>query len=144
MSDTVQAHASLEFNATPEQVFDAWITSKHVRNWFGPGLGAMTRVVVDAREGGIFSFVQRRGMDDVEHNGKYLEFFRPNRLAFSWQVKGTEHSSTVTVDITATPAGCKVELVHSLQPFWANYVERTTASWNKMLAAMASSIANDS
>ena len=140
MSTPIQAIVTHSFNANPEVVFDAWVTSKHVRNWFGPGLGEVVGVAIDARDGGAFSFMQRRGLDDVEHHGKYLEFIRPERLVFTWTVKGTTDASQVTVDITPTATGCQVLLTHELQPHWANYRERMAASWQKMLTAMAASI----
>jgi uncharacterized protein YndB with AHSA1/START domain len=111
-----------------------------VRNWFGPGLGEIVRVAIDAREGGAFSFVQRRGLDDLDHHGKYLEFIRPERLVFTWAVKGTSDTSQVTVDIAATADGCQVSLTHDLHPHWKDYRERVAASWQKMLSAMATSI----
>jgi len=136
----VQAQVTHFFRAKPEVVFDAWITSDKIRKWFGPGLGEMVRVAVDAREGGSFSFVQRRGMDDVDHTGKYLEFNRPYRLAFTWQVKGTPHSSKVSIEIANIPTGSELSLVHELHPHWADYREKVAASWTKMLTAMAAAI----
>ena len=140
MSTPIQATASYTFNASPEAVFDAWVTGKHVRNWFGPGLGEVTRVAIDAREGGSFIFVQRRGMDDVEHTGTYLEYIRPERLVFTWLVKDAGQSSKVSIDFSTTASGCQVTLTHHLQPQFENYRERVTASWSKMLTAMAASI----
>lgn len=136
----VKARITREFAAAPEAVFEAWITGDKVRKWFGPGLGEMTRVAVDARESGSFSFVQRRGMDDVDHIGKYLEFYRPNRLVFTWQVKGTAHNSKVIIDIEPTATGSRLTLVHELDPHWADYREKTEAAWTKMLNAMAEAI----
>jgi uncharacterized protein YndB with AHSA1/START domain len=136
----VKAQVVHRFNASPEAVFDAWITGDKIRQWFAPGLGEMVRIAVDAREGGMFSFVQRRGMEDVDHQGRYLEFQRPDRLAFSWQVKGTADSSRVMIDIAPTAVGSELTLVHELHPHWADYRERMQASWSKMLTAMAAAI----
>jgi uncharacterized protein YndB with AHSA1/START domain len=83
-SNEITATVTHTFAASPEKVFDAWITGEKVREWFAPGMGEMVRVAIDARLGGAFSFVQRRGMDDVDHLGKYIEFARPDRLAFTW------------------------------------------------------------
>jgi uncharacterized protein YndB with AHSA1/START domain len=134
------ARVTHRFHVAPEAVFDAWLSSDKVRRWFGPGLGEMTRVAVDARVGGSFLFAQRRGLSEVEHLGKYEELARPNRLAFTWQVKGTKDTSRVIIDIAATTDGCEVTLVHQLSPAWENYVERTQAAWTKMLNAMAEAI----
>jgi uncharacterized protein YndB with AHSA1/START domain len=140
MNSQVKAQVTHYFRVKPEVVFDAWITSDKVRKWFGPGLGEIVRVAVDPREGGSFSFVQRRGMDDVDHIGKYLEFNRPYRLAFTWQVKGTSHSSKVRIEIANIPTGSELILTHELHPHWADYREKTEGAWTKMLDAMAKAI----
>lgn len=137
----VSARVDYTFSAPPEAVFDAWVTGDKVRKWFGPGLGEMTRIAIDAQVGGAFSFVQRRGFDDVEHVGRYVEFDRPQRLAFTWAVKGTQHNSRVTIDIAPSAGGARLQLTHELHPHWENYRERTEASWTKMLDAMAAAIA---
>jgi uncharacterized protein YndB with AHSA1/START domain len=139
-SNEITATVTHTFAASPEKVFDAWITGEKVREWFAPGMGEMVRVAIDARLGGAFSFVQRRGMDDVDHLGKYIEFARPDRLAFTWQIKGTPHSSRVLIDIVPTAAGCELSLAHELHPHWADYKEKVAASWAKMLGAMAKAV----
>ena len=129
-----------QFTQVPEAVFDAWIKGDKIRKWFAPGMGEMVRIAVDARVGGSFSFVQRRGLDDVDHIGTYLEFDRPTRLAFTWQVRGTSHNSRVFVDILPKEEGCELALVHELHPHWADYKDKTAAAWTKMLTAMAAAI----
>jgi len=139
-TDAVIAKVTHQFTAPPEAVFDAWVTSEKIRKWFAPGLGELVRVAVEGRVGGSFSFVQRRGLDDVDHIGKYLEFDRPQRLAFTWQVRGTSHTSRVFIDILPIESGTELTLVHELAPHWADYKEKTAASWTKMLNAMADAI----
>ena len=138
---TLTMKAQALINASPaEAVFDAWITSNKVRQWFAPGLGEMSRVLIDARVGGSFVFAQRRGLDEVEHTGSYKEIERPTRLAFTWQVKNAPHSSLVAIDIAAVENGCEVTLTHHLHPHWADYRDRMEASWKKMLIAMADAL----
>lgn len=136
----IKAHVTYRFNAPAEAVFDAWITANKVRNWFGPGLGEMLRIAIDARIGGAFLFAQKRGLQAVEHIGIYKEFARPNRLEFTWQVKGTPDSSLVSIEIDDADGGCELKLTHHLHPHWADYRERMTTSWRKMLDAMAIAI----
>ena|SRR5215471_10937008 len=140
MNSQVKVQVTHYFKVKPEIVFDAWITSDKIKKWFGPGLGEMVRIAVDAREGGSFSFVQRRGTEDVDHIGTYTEFLRPYRLAFTWQVKDTPHSSKVFIQIANIPSGAELILTHELHPHWANYRDKTEAAWTKMLTAMASAI----
>jgi uncharacterized protein YndB with AHSA1/START domain len=140
MSQPILARVTHLFSAKPEAVFDAWISGNKVRQWFGPGKGATVRVAIDPREGGSFLFVQRRGLDDVEHVGTYKEFVRPNRLVFTWDVKSVGHKSSVAVTIRETESGSALELTQELAPHWENYRDRTEASWKTMLEAMERAI----
>jgi uncharacterized protein YndB with AHSA1/START domain len=142
MSDSlpIKAFVTYRFAAPADAVFDAWITANKVRRWFGPGLGEMSRIAIDARAGGTFIFAQKRGLQDVEHIGSYKEFARPARLEFTWQVKGTPDSSLVSIQIDDAGGGCELKLTHHLHPHWADYRERMESSWRKMLDAMADAI----
>jgi uncharacterized protein YndB with AHSA1/START domain len=121
-------------NASAERVFDAWLDPARVPLWFAPGLGPMTRVHIDARVGGGFSFMQRRGDEDVDHVGEYLEIDRPRRLVFTWSMpQYTEDVSKVSLDIVPDGNGSHVTLVHEMDPKWAEYAERTRDGWEKML-----------
>ncbi len=55
-------HVSRRFTAPPQRGFDAWLDPGLTGGWmFGPPVQdeAIVRLVVDAREGGWFSFVVR-------------------------------------------------------------------------------------
>ena len=95
----VQARATRRFRASAEEVFDAWLDPALVREWFGPGLGEMTRVDIDARVGGTFWLVQRRAAGDAVHTGEYLEIDPPRRLVFTWRTPPLTDTSRVIVDI---------------------------------------------
>jgi len=118
----------------------AWLDPEKVRRWFAPGLGEMVRIEIDARVGGTFSFVQRRGSDDVDHTGEYLELVRPRRLAFSWGVRNTPDVSRVLVEIMPLGTGCDLALTHELDPAWADFASRAEAAWAAMLDAMAAAL----
>jgi uncharacterized protein YndB with AHSA1/START domain len=132
----VTAIVTHRFSVPAGAVYDAWLSGAKIRKWFAPDLGEMVRVAVDARVGGWFSFVQRRGMDDIDHCGNYLELDRPRRIAFTWQVRGSGDDSRVSIDIEETADGCALTLHHELHPRWQNYTDKMAASWDKMLTAM--------
>lgn len=136
----VTAHARYRFAAPADDVFSAWIVGNTLRQWFRPGPGDVTRTAIDAREGGAFIVAQRRGLDEIEHHGRYLEFARPTRLAFSWQVKDTPDASRVIVDIRASESGCELQLTHELPSYWAAYKEKVEASWMSMFAKLANTL----
>ena len=64
----------------------------------------------------------------------YREVQRPNRLVFTWgagEESGDE--SVVTIDIEPTESGCRLTLVHKMDPKWKDYVDRTREGWTFML-----------
>ena len=67
----VRARISRRFAFPAEDVFDAWLNPASAREWFAPGLGEMTRIEIDARVGGTFWLVQRRGEEEAQHTGEY-------------------------------------------------------------------------
>jgi uncharacterized protein YndB with AHSA1/START domain len=140
MNPSVMARVSRRFAHPPEHVFDAWLDVRKVRRWFGPGFGPVVCVDIDARVGGVFTIVQQRGPDDVEHQGTYLEIARPRRLVFSFRVPPEASTSRVTVQIEPAGRGCELALMHEMGEQWRDAVERTEAAWRSMLDAMADAI----
>lgn len=127
------------FTASAERVFDAWLDPKLIGQWmFGSALREeeILRIAVDARVGGSFSFLVRRGSDEIDHIGEYLEIRRPERLAFTWGIAGLDRSRVV-IDIVPLETGCELTLLHELHPDWADYAERTQAGWTKMIGVLA-------
>jgi uncharacterized protein YndB with AHSA1/START domain len=107
------------------------------RQWFAPGLGEMTRVEIDARVGGTFWLVQRRGTEEAQHTGEYLEIDRPRRLVFTWRTPPLTDSSRVIIEIVPQGDGCELTLTHEMDQQWAGFVDRAAAAWQKMSDAVA-------
>ncbi|ARU60111.1 ATPase [Tumebacillus avium] len=142
--EDVQVRVTRRFAVSPEQIFDAWLTPDLIGNWmFGPALREeeVLRIETDARVGGTFSFVVRRGGAEIDHIGQYLELDRPRRLAFTWSVAPDPiDSSRVRIEILPLESGCELTLTHELSPEWADYADRTKEAWSKMLDALASQL----
>jgi uncharacterized protein YndB with AHSA1/START domain len=142
---TTQQHVTVRvtrrFIASAERVFDAWLDSAMIGRWmFGPNVRdeEIVRLTLDARVGGMFSFVVRRQGDEIDHVGEYLEIDRPSRLAFTWGVKGDSTDfSRVVIEIQRLEQGADLTLTHELHPDWADYAARTEAGWTTMLSALA-------
>ncbi len=130
------ARVSRQFAASSAAVSDAWLEPDAIRRWFGPGLGEVVHVAVEARVGGAFAIVQRRGDADVEHVGVYLEVVRPERLAFTWSVALSQEHSSVTLGFQGLETGCLLTLTHEMPPEYADFVPKVEASWMRMLEAM--------
>lgn len=107
------------YDATPEEVFDAWTSPEVLRRWWAAAPAWRTPVAeVDLRVGGRY----RISMEDPETGsvhtvgGEYREVRRPERLAYSWCWEqgggGTGHVSTVTVDFLEQDGRTTVVIEH--------------------------------
>jgi len=134
----VRARITRRFAFPAEDVFDAWLSPASAREWFAPGLGEMTRIEIDARVGGTFWLVQRRGEQEAQHTGEYLELDRPRRLVFTWRTPPLEESSLVVIEIADTDDGCELTLTHEMDAQWAAFVDRAAGAWQKMADAIGS------
>jgi uncharacterized protein YndB with AHSA1/START domain len=129
------------FTAAPERVFDAWLQPETIALWMFGHTGLKEEVVhlrTDPRVGGAFSFLVRRGDEEVDHVGHYLEIDRPRRLVFTWTVvPEPEEGSRVTIEIApAAGGGCALTLTHEIPPAYAKWVKRTEEGWTRLLEAL--------
>lgn len=135
---TISIRATRRFSAPPERVFDAWFDVERARRFmFATSSGRMVRAEIDGRVGGRFVFVDRRGGEDVEHVGEYLEIERPRRLVFLFGVPSeSSDMDRVTIEIVPRGSGCELTLTHEMAARWAEYRDRTEAGWSTMLEAL--------
>jgi uncharacterized protein YndB with AHSA1/START domain len=134
------AVAVQKFNIGPGKVYDAILDPKMIgRFMFGPLLREEEIIHIEnqPRVGGEFSFLVRRGKDQIDHVGRYLELARPNRIVFTWAIKSDEGGSVVFIDITPTAEGCTLTLTHEMPPQWADFADLSRAAWEKMLGVLA-------
>lgn len=67
------------------EVFEAWLAPALLERFMCPAEGAsVSRVEVDAREGGAFLIVMRVGDRELPHRGSYRTIERYERLVFTW------------------------------------------------------------
>jgi uncharacterized protein YndB with AHSA1/START domain len=123
-TNVVRARISRRFDASPEEMFDAWLDPVLARVWFAPGLGEMTRIEIDARVGGTFWLVQRREGGEAQHTGEYLEIDRPRRLVFTWRTPPLTGVSRVIIEIQPLSDGCELTLTHEMDPEWESFIDR--------------------
>lgn len=139
MSKTVTVQVRRHFDYPPERVFDAWLDPATAGRWlFATPAGQMLRVEIDARVGGRFTIVERRGERDDTHVGEYLEIDRPRRLVFSFGDNLAFDATTVTVEITPAPGGCDLVLTHT--GVGAEWGDQTNAGWTGILEGLAASL----
>lgn len=137
MSEPIKVIVRKEFNASAEKVFDAWLDPDWLNRWmFGPDVRDEEIIKLENKpeEGGTFSYIVNRNGQKINHMGTYREVQRPTRLVFTWGVDveaGDE--SVVTITIQQIESGCKLTLVHTMDPKWDKYKDRTQEGWNYML-----------
>jgi uncharacterized protein YndB with AHSA1/START domain len=142
MPKSIPVRVTQRFAAPQEQVFDAWLDADNAGRWlFATPGGRMMRVEIDPREGGRFAIVERRGDQDAEHFGTYLEIQRPRRLVFSFSAeRDSRKADPVTIEVVPIGSGCELTLTHQMQPEWAEYAVRTQEGWAQVLQKLANLI----
>lgn len=137
MSSQPRVKIVKDFNVSAEKIFEAWLDPAIIGRWmFGPEVRdeEIVKLKTNPEKGGNFTFVVRRNNEVINHLGTYLELNRPHRLVFTWGVDSkSENESVVTIDIEPTESGCRLILVHELDPKWEEYADRTREGWNMML-----------
>jgi uncharacterized protein YndB with AHSA1/START domain len=135
-ANAITVRVTRRFTASAERVFDAWLDVDRAKRFlFATSTGQIVRAEIDPRVGGRFLFVDRRGDEDVEHFGTYLEIDRPRRLVFTFSVSGADGDSRVTIDIRPLDAGCELTLTHDGVP--EEYADRTESGWTRILDGIA-------
>jgi uncharacterized protein YndB with AHSA1/START domain len=123
------------YGHSAERVFDAFLDPDTLgRFMFRTDTGQLVRCEVDGREGGRFVVTERRGDEDAEHLGEFLELDRPRRMVFRVGMEGWEGEFTqVIIDITPADGGCELTLTHHMSPQWASMKDQVQAGWAGIL-----------
>jgi uncharacterized protein YndB with AHSA1/START domain len=119
MTSETSLHIERSYDASPEEVFDAWTNPELLRRWWKVDPAERTPVAdVDLRVGGRYRLSMEHP-DGTQHTvgGEYREVSRPTRLVYSWQWEQEDgqpaHVSTVTVEFHADGERTKVVLEHT-------------------------------
>jgi uncharacterized protein YndB with AHSA1/START domain len=139
MTETVGLSIERRIAAPPEILFDAWLDPESVGHWlFATPHGVMEKVEIDARVGGGFRIVERRGPELAEHFGEYVEIDRPRRLDFDFWTKFSEERTRVIVTIAPDGNGSLLTLTH--EGVWTDYEARTRQGWTMILDGLARAV----
>lgn len=98
------------FDATPERVFDAWVT-KDWCEWMGPAGSRCALVSMDLRTGG--SFHLRMTLPDgrvQDVTGNYREMIRPERLVMTWTGDCTRFGTSLSLNFRRDGKGTLMTL----------------------------------
>ena len=126
-------------NATPAEVFEAWIDPKLLMQWFGPENVVTQEVSVGPRVGGGFRVVMLEDTGERhEVSGTYYEVVANEKLVFSWSwITTPERVSQVTVTFKPDGAGTILTLLHE-QLFDEQAVKGHTHGWTGSLVKLES------
>jgi len=95
------------FDATPEQIWNAWTLPEEAAQWWHPRGMTTPResVQIDARVGGryVYTMVDDETKQEYPTGGRFSEVEPFTRLAFTWGLPDDDDSPVVTV--TIEPAG---------------------------------------
>jgi uncharacterized protein YndB with AHSA1/START domain len=122
MTSETSLRVERSYDASPEEVFDAWTNPEVLRRWWAVHPDGSTPIAeVDLRVGGRYR-LSMESPDGERHTvqGEYHEVDRPHRLVYSWQWEldagGLGPSSTVTVEFQERGERTEVVLEHTDLP----------------------------
>jgi uncharacterized protein YndB with AHSA1/START domain len=145
MTESTGSTITRTFAATPEAVFDAWVTPTSFAAWFG-GSGVevpVDYVTMDVRAGGTWKATMILGQEapDIHWYGEFVEVDRPGRLVLTLADRPGDARETVTVTFTAADDGTEMLFRQTGGNMSAEEYERTTAGWQAFFDAMATLLA---
>jgi len=125
------------FDATPEELFDAWFTREQWQAWIGPE-GCQCEVpLLEAWKGGRYQI--RMHLSDgreIPVEGEFQVVDRPRTLVFSWGWALAGGSTTVRLSFKPVADGTELTLIHEGLPT-AQDREGHGKGWNSALNKLA-------
>jgi uncharacterized protein YndB with AHSA1/START domain len=99
------------FEASPEQVFDAWMSRDEWQAWIGPEGVDCEVFALEPRVGGEYRLEMRAaGGGRVIVAGVFKHIDRPRCLSFTWGAEGDPTRQSV-ITLTFTALGDKTEMI---------------------------------
>ena len=109
VASDVRARISIDLDAEPSAVFDAWTDPRLMERWLFKSPSNRLDARTEPRTGGTFSIVEHDAGNVVTHDGSYAIFEPPKRLSFSLAVP-QHFAGLAQIDVTITPIGSKSRL----------------------------------
>lgn len=118
------------FNASKEQVFNAFTDPELMQLWFAPGAMTVPDVQSDATEGGAYRIV----MEDNEGEqyivgGKFIRLKRYDLIEFTWQWQDSPHVTKVSVSLTEGEDSCTVLLLNHSEFTELEFRDKHNEGW---------------
>ena len=109
VASDVRARVSIDFDAEPLAVFNAWVDPPLMERWLFKSPTNTLEARTDPRIGGTFSIVEYDAGHVITHDGSYAIFEPPKRLSFSLAVP-QHFSGLADIEVRITPVGSKSHL----------------------------------
>jgi uncharacterized protein YndB with AHSA1/START domain len=131
-----------KYEATAEELFDAWLDPQSLAAWMRPGGIERTEAKLDARVGGRFEILMYTVEGPIRHTGVYREIDKPRRLVFTWASPATYLAdSVVTVEFLIHKNATELVLTHTALPDDGEAVKSHTGGWGGALEHLAEFVA---
>jgi uncharacterized protein YndB with AHSA1/START domain len=143
-SATVRLVVRRTIHATPEQLFEAWTESGHLKKWWGPRPVTCLDAEIDLRVGGVYRIANQFP------DGRVLLIFGefevvdpPRKLVYTWRIDPQSQASE-RVAVAFEPQGDATEVivVHERIPDLATR-DRHQLGWEGCLDRLANYLGRD-
>ncbi|MCB1215838.1 SRPBCC domain-containing protein [bacterium] len=105
------------YAAPRERVFDAWVETSQVQQWWGCNETTKVESVIEPRVGGRYCHMMYLGeRGQTYQDSVFTEFERPRVIAFRANPPGQNPPMEVRVTFEEVEGGTLVQLVHSGLP----------------------------
>ena len=140
MNDVPNSTIVRTFAATPESVFDAWVTPASFAAWWG-GSGVevpLDSVSMDVRPDGTWkaTMIIGNGVPDIHWFGEFVEVDRPSKLVLTLSDRPGDARAHVTVTFTAVDGGTEMHFRQTGGPMTQDDYDQATAGWQTFFDAM--------
>jgi len=134
-----RARVSIDLDAGPQAVFDAWVVPSVMERWLFKSPGNKITATTNPTRGGAYSITEYSAGRVITHSGIYTVVERPWRLAFSLIVP-QHFPGEAQIEVTIVPEKSKSRL-----EFLARGAGPDDAQtiWEEMLSKLASVVGGD-
>lgn len=128
------------FAGPPDLVWAVWTRPELIRSWFGASHGFRARdIAVDLRPGGNWSLRNVNGPITEHVSGTYHEVEPTERLVYSYQFRGTDFFSVISIDLTPDADGTRLHFLQTGFPDAQARIEHARG-WPHALKVMSDAL----
>jgi len=129
------------YDAPRETVFEAWVLSSKVQQWWGCADTKKTVSDIDPCVGGKYNHLMTMHGSDQLSKSTIIEYDPPARLAYEAEATQMTSKMAITVDFTEEDGQTRVTLVHNNIPDEFN--KFVVAGWTAAFGKLADFLLSD-